>query len=75
VLSPLGFAGGLVAGLGGLLRVVAYMHWATDVLMGAMFGTLCGYCLPALLFDKRARTDLDEKQDVEGDPFSLQSSG
>eukprot|EP01046_Picozoa_sp_COSAG06_P055843 COSAG06_NODE_10384_length_1690_cov_3.989315_2_plen_160_part_00 len=72
VLSPHGFVGGLVAGLGGLLRIVGYMHWATDVLTGAAFGTLCGYGLPVLLFDtsKRART-ADGGQDVEGNSFSM----
>jgi hypothetical protein len=49
-LSPMAFYGGLFAVLGSLLRVVAYMHWFSDVLVGALFGSLLGCGLPLLLF-------------------------
>ena len=40
----------MCAWLGALLRVTAFMHWMTDALLGVLVGSLCGYCLPLLLF-------------------------
>jgi membrane-associated phospholipid phosphatase len=39
----------------GLLRIRADMHWATDVIMGALVGTVVGVSIPALLH-RRAET-------------------
>ena len=44
----MGLAGGFAATLGSLLRMVGYMHWMTDVLMG-MFVGVRGYPSPALV--------------------------
>ena len=41
-ISPLAFIIVLSAFLGGFLRVVAYMHWTTDVMMGAFVGIFFG---------------------------------
>ncbi len=51
---PVAFAGFAVAFAVALLRVVADMHWATDVTAGALAGTAVGLGLPALLHAREA---------------------
>jgi membrane-associated phospholipid phosphatase len=48
--SPMAYFGALFASLGAVLRVVGYMHWMSDVLVGAFVGFIFGYFLPPLLF-------------------------
>jgi hypothetical protein len=42
--------GGAVASIGSFLRIVGFMHWFTDVLVGVIFGVAVGFWLPTLLF-------------------------
>lgn len=49
----LGVGTGFLAGTAGVLRIAADMHWATDVLAGAVVGTGVGVGLP-LAFHRRA---------------------
>ena len=44
--------GGPVALVGAFLRIVGFMHWFTDVLVGVIFGVLIGFGLPTLLFSE-----------------------
>jgi membrane-associated phospholipid phosphatase len=57
--SPMTLVGAVGASLGALLRVAGYMHWMTDVLVGSLVGSVCGYSLPPLLLfrEQRARTN------------------
>jgi membrane-associated phospholipid phosphatase len=49
------FAGALtLAGAAGYLRFAAGLHFPTDILAGALIGTVIGYCIPAL---HRLRSD------------------
>jgi len=41
------------------MRVAAYMHWVTDVLVGIIFGWICGY-LPLLVFRESREDELEE---------------
>ena len=52
----------LFAFLGAFLRVVAFMHWTTDVLTGVFVGSLCGYGLPMLVFKRK--DDNDDRTEV-----------
>lgn len=45
----LALAGGALAAVGSLLRIIGFMHWLTDVLAGAVCGCLCGASVPILL--------------------------
>jgi membrane-associated phospholipid phosphatase len=45
--------GGLLALTTGVLRVGADMHWATDVITGAMVGTAVGILVPWLLHGRK----------------------
>ena len=47
--------GSALALVGSALRVVALMHWSTDVLVGILFGCLVGAGLPTLLFRPAGR--------------------
>jgi hypothetical protein len=77
--SPLAVVGGFFAWLGALLRVVAFMHWMTDVLMGVLVGSICG-CLPLLLFsstaggsgggDEQAHENLSHVLAPDGNPIA-----
>ena len=49
-IRALAWLGGAVALTGSLLRVVAFMHWMTDVLVGDVAGFLLGFGPPLLLF-------------------------
>jgi len=51
IISPMALIGGSIATLGACLRLVSFMHWATDVLTGIFVGSLCGF-LPYFLFFK-----------------------
>lgn len=42
--------GGCLAAIGSVLRIVADMHWGTDVLVGCFMGCTVGGGLPTLLF-------------------------
>ena len=44
------WAGGAVAVTGSVLRVAAFMHWTTDVLVGDVVGCAVGFGLPLLVF-------------------------
>ena len=44
------WAGGAVAVTGSVLRVVAFMHWTTDVLVGDIVGFTVGFGLPVFVF-------------------------
>jgi membrane-associated phospholipid phosphatase len=48
-----------VAGIAGLLRIVADMHWATDVMMGATVGILVGAGLPHLIHRRASSAGSD----------------
>jgi len=45
--------GGTLAVAAGVLRISADMHWATDVLAGAVIGTTIGAGLPLLLHSRK----------------------
>jgi membrane-associated phospholipid phosphatase len=45
----IGIAGFACATVAGILRIVADMHWASDVIAGAVVGTIVGILLPTLL--------------------------
>lgn len=49
-------AGGTLALATGALRVAADMHWASDVLVGALVGTSVGVALPLLLHGRKKAT-------------------
>jgi membrane-associated phospholipid phosphatase len=44
---------GVLALTGGVLRISADMHWATDVIVGAATGTAIGVGIPALLHSRK----------------------
>ena len=73
--SPMAAAGGVIASLGALLRVVGYMHWTTDAVTGSLFGSFCGISLPLLLFRKNGGGSPENKyapvklQDVEDEQY------
>ena len=68
-------AGGVIASLGALLRVIGYMHWTTDAVTGSLFGSFCGISLPLLLFRKNVGGSPENKyvpvelQDVEDEQY------
>jgi membrane-associated phospholipid phosphatase len=45
----IGIAGFVCATIAGILRIVADMHWASDVIVGAIVGTTIGVVLPTLI--------------------------
>lgn len=47
--KPIAIASAIGAFIAGVLRIRADMHWATDVMMGGLVGTLVGGGLPFLL--------------------------
>lgn len=51
---PVAVAGLIAAAAVAALRVAADMHWATDVMTGALVGTLVGAALPAWLHPREA---------------------
>ena len=51
---PVAVAGFIAAAAVAVLRVAADMHWATDVMTGALVGTLVGLGLPALVHPREA---------------------
>lgn len=53
----LAIASGAFALTGGILRITADMHWATDVLTGALAGTAIGVGVPLLLHGRIAGVD------------------
>jgi membrane-associated phospholipid phosphatase len=56
--APYVLAGGATLATGvALLRVAADVHWSTDVLAGAVLGTLVGMGVPLLLHRRIARED------------------
>ena len=56
--APWILAGGAAfATTAGVLRISADMHWATDVMMGALVGTAAGVSVPLLLHERRSNTD------------------
>jgi membrane-associated phospholipid phosphatase len=59
IYSNLGF---ILAFTGAFLRIVAFMHWTTDVLTGIVTGFLIGFGVPYLIFLK---DEDDEDEDVE----------
>ena len=65
------WVGGAVAAVGSLLRVVAYMHWATDVLVGVAVGFALGFGPPLLLARMQpaptATTQAGRKDDDDDD--------
>jgi membrane-associated phospholipid phosphatase len=61
----LAIGAGTLALAGGTMRVVADMHWATDVLVGAAAGTAVGVAVPLLLHGRKRG---DDALDVTVDP-------
>ncbi len=52
-----GIATGSLAAIGSIMRIMGDMHWASDVLVGAVAGTVIGASVPMLLH-KRKLVDL-----------------
>lgn len=52
----LAIGGGALALTAGVLRIAADMHWATDVLMGAVIGSATGVLLPWLMHSRLERS-------------------
>jgi|EP01043_Picozoa_sp_COSAG02_P007084 membrane-associated phospholipid phosphatase len=42
--------GAVVASIGSFLRIVGFMHWFTDVVVGVVVGLVIGFGLPTVLF-------------------------
>ena len=69
--------GGIVALVGSVLRIVGFVHWATDVIVGIFFGCLLGAGLPTLLFRPRenAAGDSDARLALVGGTTASSSIG
>ena len=62
--------GGAVATCGSVMRILALMHWATDVLLGILMGALVGGGLPLAVF----RASTVERQQAELELIPQQAS-
>ncbi len=69
-LLPLALAGYGLAALTATFRVVSGMHFLTDVLAGALLGTIMGYGIP-LLHRAWARKDGSGQVELEASPAAL----
>jgi membrane-associated phospholipid phosphatase len=56
------FFAGFFASLGAFLRIVAFMHWTTDVLTGVFVGSMCGFGLPMLVFQKKEENNKNRER-------------
>ncbi len=50
VAQKIALRGGALATIGSLLRIVGFMHWLSDVVVGVVCGCLCGVGVPLLLW-------------------------
>lgn len=66
---------GVLALTGGILRMSADMHWATDVLVGAAAGSAIGIGLPLLLHGRKKDSDLALVPSVGVDRAGLTLTG
>ena len=55
-ISPLAYLGWFVALVGSFMRIAAYMHWMTDVMVGILWGGMTGY-LPLFVFQLSAHAE------------------
>ena len=68
VRGPVAAWGVAIALCGGLLRVVADMHWMTDALLGSFSGLVCGVALPMLVHRKRVVKDPNGYTSLQAQP-------
>jgi len=66
-MSPYAYIAWTFALIGSFMRIAAYMHWFTDVMVGILFGWMCGY-LPLFAFQSKAAADADLEVGLLADP-------
>ncbi len=64
--SPYTLTAILLAFIGSFLRILAFVHWTTDVLMGILCGILCGF-VPVVLYTFPSATSTETQALTTGD--------